>query len=53
MQRGLIIIAIAAFAVFFYLLTRGAPWFLEEWHAVVALFVAVGLLPFFARVKVV
>jgi hypothetical protein len=53
MQRGLTFIAIVGFAAFFYLLAGGVPWFLEPWHAVVALFVAVGILPVFARVKVV
>ena len=53
MQRGLTLIAIVAFAAFFCLMAVGVPWFLEGLHAVVALFVAVGILPFFARVKVV
>src|SRR5476651_529839 len=51
MQRGLTLIAIVAFAAFFYLVAIGVPWFLEESRAVAALFVAVGMLPFFARLK--
>jgi uncharacterized membrane protein len=53
MQRGLTLIAIVAFAAFIYLVAIGVPWFLEESRAVAALFVAVGMLPFFARLKVV
>jgi len=53
MQRGLTVIAIVAFLAFFCLMTVGVPWFLEGLHAVVALFIAVAILPFFAKVKAI